>query len=235
MSSPEICVNVVAGSVTVDGTAQSLTRLERRLVFALAVLGRWVEPRTLRTLIWPNGSEEAHGSVWTAVHRTRRRLRAQAIVSGPRGYTLSEGVRVDIWEARTILSRRREGHALTDERLVWALRFFRSCEPGRWGAGATLDLPEEAERRVRSLFLELGDVVAEALLLRGDPTAALDVCDALLAFDDCDERAWGHVIKAHVAADNHAAAVRAFSACRRTLLHTLELEPSPALRALVAL
>ena len=102
-------------------------------------------------------------------------------------------------------------------------------------------LPGEDGEWLDALRLRLTDIrlraiecLAEIWIERGDlALAARDATEAI-GIDPFRESAHRLLIRAHLAAGDHGAAVRAYDACRRQLAEELGVEPSPDTVALVA-
>jgi DNA-binding SARP family transcriptional activator len=91
-----------------------------------------------------------------------------------------------------------------------------------------------AEReRLRQLRLHLLEQRAERLAGAGKYGLALEAAYAALCADPLRETAHRTIIGIHVAEGNTGEARRAFETCRRTLVHDLGVEPSPATASLV--
>ena len=96
------------------------------------------------------------------------------------------------------------------------------------------DWLEALRERLVDIRLRALECLGQAWLLRGD--AALAARDAMEAVrvDPYRESAHRLLIRAHVAAGDHAAAAHAYETCRRLLEDELSVEPSPETIALAA-
>jgi DNA-binding SARP family transcriptional activator len=170
------------------------------------------------------------------LHRLRAHLRRDdAVVRDGDGYRLHPDANVDLWEIERTMAavRTREGLSETDRitlRRIWeSLRLARPSrmEPWEWFA--------PVERRLGEFRIEIGHRLAIDALARNSPHEAIGFAEDMIAYDSCDEPARDVAIRAHLALNDRAAAMRQYRQYRETLLAELQCEPSAALRALVGL
>ncbi len=84
----------------------------------------------------------------------------------------------------------------------------------------------EERERLASLFLEHADRLAVSLLEQGNYQAAIDLCQRILAQDNCWERAYRLLMQAYHALGDRGQAVRAYQRCAQTLRAELDVTPS---------
>ncbi len=84
-----------------------------------------------------------------------------------------------------------------------------------------------AEReRLAVLFLQSADRLSSLLLARGQPERAIQVCERILAQDNCWERAYRLLMLAYDRMGNHGQIARTYQRCRQNLEQELEVAPS---------
>ncbi|MFZ5816111.1 MAG: BTAD domain-containing putative transcriptional regulator [Bacillota bacterium] len=121
-----------------------------------------------------------------------------------------------------------EEHA--EERLEQALALYR----GDFLEDALYDEWAIAEReRLRRLYLEATDALAQIHLNRGRWPECLALCDQLLARDNCWENAYRMMILCHARAGEKARAVQVYQRCKTVLQESLGVRPSQETVALL--
>jgi LuxR family transcriptional regulator, maltose regulon positive regulatory protein len=84
----------------------------------------------------------------------------------------------------------------------------------------------EERERLRQLYLRSAERLAQALLGEQEPEAALAVCQAMLARDDCWEQAYRLQMLAYEALGNRAQALRSYRRCTECLQTELGVAPT---------
>ena len=95
-------------------------------------------------------------------------------------------------------------------------------------------LPEEryetfaaAEReRLAVLFLRAADRLSEAYVQCGKAGEAVELCQRILAIDDCWERAYRHLMSAYHLLRDHGMVARTYQHCVQTLRQELDVAPA---------
>lgn len=88
---------------------------------------------------------------------------------------------------------------------------------------------------MRQLYLETATKAAEIFLAQDDadaPAEAIELCQKMLAVDNCWEAAYQVLIRAYLGQENHAQALRVFERCTATLRDELNVAPMPETLAL---
>lgn len=80
--------------------------------------------------------------------------------------------------------------------------------------------------RLKRLFLEAADALAQVYLARGRYQECLAMCDTILSRDNCWENAYRLMIICHARAGDKARAVQAYDRCKETLHKCLGVRPS---------
>jgi LuxR family transcriptional regulator, maltose regulon positive regulatory protein len=90
----------------------------------------------------------------------------------------------------------------------------------------------EERERLQSMFLENADRLAEAYIDQKRFANALEVCQRLLANDNCWERAYRHLMLAYAGLGDHGQVGRVYQRCVQTLKKELDVAPSPETQSL---
>ncbi|MGB4241925.1 MAG: bacterial transcriptional activator domain-containing protein, partial [Kiritimatiellia bacterium] len=92
----------------------------------------------------------------------------------------------------------------------------------------------EERERLRGLYLRAAERVARALADRGAWTEVIEVCEAMLARDNCWEEAYRLLMTAQARLGNRPQALRTYQRCVEALLAELDVEPSEETRRVYA-
>lgn len=230
-------VNVVAGTIAVDGKAVTLATRELELIVALALKRDATSRARLASMVWPDVEEvSARNALSVCLHRLRSHLgRDDVIVRDGDGYRLHSDASVDLWDIERTAASLRVREALTEtdrstlHRMWESLRIERPSRMTQWEWFAPV------ERRLGEFRIEIGHRLALDALQRRAPHEALAYAEDMIAYDSCDEPARDIAIRAHLELDDRAAAMRQFRQYRETLIAEMQCEPSAALRELVGL
>ena len=209
--------------------------IERKALGLLVFLGASAAPvsrEAAATLLWPEADPEASRA------RLRRLLHKIAAATGVRA-VLADRLSLRLDRAHAPESDARAFEAAAD---AGALDRAAGLYVGDFLAGFHLpDCPEFEEwalyRReaLRGRFIQVLERLIEHASEDFDAEAKLRHANRLVALDPLNETAHRHVIAAHLAAGNAAAAARQLALCARLLHDELGVEPEPATRALLSL
>jgi DNA-binding SARP family transcriptional activator len=232
-SAAPLDVELAAGAVRVHGRETALAGREAELLFALASRREATARTRLAALLWPEtGEDAARNALSVCLHRLRRSLGADAVVRDGDGYRLGDGASVDLWDFERKLAAVRDG-ALDESgraklgQIATQLEASRPDRMERWEWFAPV------ARRLDAIRVEVAQRLGIDALERGDPRDALERAAAVLAHDPFDEPAREMIIRAHLALDDRAAALRSYRQYREMLRTELQCEPSPALTRMV--
>ncbi|MEW5956564.1 MAG: BTAD domain-containing putative transcriptional regulator [Chloroflexota bacterium] len=89
------------------------------------------------------------------------------------------------------------------------------------------DWCSEERERLLTLYLRTADRLAHTLVERQQWAEAIQVCQSILAHDDCWEQAYQLMMIAYARLGNRARVLRTYQRCVNRLQHQLGLEPSP--------
>ena len=212
-------LSVYRGVLLLGASPVAVTGRELELLCYLALHRAPIASSQLAEAIWPDRDARAAASaLQTTISRLRKKLPPDTILAERRRYALGEKLRTDIEELRSAVRARDIGEL---ERLRACLAAtipvtLRRCE---WFA--EFDLWLEGLRR--DAFVDLG----EAMLARGELPRALAIADDLRRLAPFDESGYLLAIRAHLAANDPAAARRVYADCRRAIERELGLSPSP--------
>lgn len=142
-----------------------------------------------------------------------------------RTYGLRPGA--DLWlDAEQFTQQvRRFMHTTPDiEELQQAIRLYQ----GDYLPDTLYELWSAEEReRLAALFLETADRLAELLLERERFAEVIDLCQRILAQDNCWERAYRHLMLAYGRLGDRGQVARTYRRCLQTLDEELDVKPSP--------
>jgi DNA-binding SARP family transcriptional activator len=228
-----ITVDVLDGTIVKDAAPVAMSSRERAIVMALAVHRRGLSRERLAHLIYADSAPDSRGDgIKVYVHRLRRRLSPEFIVSRDRTYALGQEVRVPASEAGS-----KECNDLARlsadglERLRLHARALRSPVPSaledyEWFVTFALN----HQRIGRRIALD----VAHELARRRRYADAIDVGTELTFEDPCDEEAWEEIIRSQLAIGQRSAALHGFRFLRCALQADLGMQPSATLAALLS-
>jgi DNA-binding SARP family transcriptional activator len=223
-------VEFASGVVRVDGRDVRLAGREAELLFALASRRESLARTQLAAQLWPELDEpSALNAMSVCLHRLRRSVGAGAIVRDGEGYRLCDGARVDVWEIeRTLGAMRLRGWLDENARSVLTgfSEHLNAPSPARMERWEWF---EPQARRIDALRVDVTHRLGADALERGDAYGALARANEILARDPFDEPAREMAIRAHLAMDDRAAAMRCYRQYRELLHAELQSEPSPHL------
>jgi len=84
----------------------------------------------------------------------------------------------------------------------------------------------EERERLSALFLETADALTEALIAQKNYAQAIDICQRILAQDNCWERAYRHLMLAFNGLNDKGQVGRTYQRCVQTLRDELEVSPA---------
>ena len=202
--------------------------------------GRWLQRDEIVDRLWPSlGPDAALRDFKVALNALNRAIEPGHHPDDPFAFVAREGT----------------AYRVRPEADLWmdATEFERVCEAGLHGplSGSGADetlghlraalrlytgdyLPDalyddwsaETRERLLTLYLRAADRLAGALIDRGQYDEALTACQAILAHDNCWERAYRQMMLAYVRQGNRPQAVRAYQRCVQTLKTQLDVAPS---------
>jgi LuxR family transcriptional regulator, maltose regulon positive regulatory protein len=85
----------------------------------------------------------------------------------------------------------------------------------------------EERERLATLFLETADRLAEMLLAQERYAEVIELCQRILAQDNCWERAYRHLMLTYERLGDRGQVGRTYQRCLQTLRHELDVSPSP--------
>jgi two-component SAPR family response regulator len=94
------------------------------------------------------------------------------------------------------------------------------------------DWPATQRQRLRHLYLVTAERLARHLFQAKAWDEAYEICQAILARDNCWEAAYRLLMRVHAAQGNHTLLHSTYQRCAATLLEELGVEPSPSTQAL---
>ena len=250
-SEADACPPIMAGSAELAVCLLGRFRLFRRgqllegwhgsktprvVRYLFAQRGRPVPRDVLIDLFWPDvDPETARRNLHQAIYVVRKALRAacdpnQLILFADEAYAVNTSAGMwcdaDEFEACARAGRRAE-RELREEHAIAA---YESAERS-YGGEFLEDSPYEdwtiAERdRLRLVYLDVANRLAELKLAKGDVEAALDLSRRALLRDSSDEAAHRCALRCHGAAGNRSLVIRQYEACVNALDRAYGLGPT---------
>jgi DNA-binding SARP family transcriptional activator len=234
---PVLEVALASGRVFVRGVEVSLSDREFALMVALSIRREPVPRNRMAEMLWPDlDPYAARNALSVCLHRLRGHLGSdEIIVRAEDGYALGLQACVDLWEIQRLVTavRNRPMLSPSDIRMLSeAFEKLRARRPERmlqweWFIGT--------DRLLNEARLEIGGRLAKHALAQADWLRALELSEAMIQCDPCDEAARHIAISAHLALGDRGSALRQYRRYREVLLEELQLEPSLELKHLVGL
>jgi DNA-binding SARP family transcriptional activator len=160
--------------------------------------------------------------------------RRDAIERDGDGYRLHAHASVDLWELDRISNVMRKKGTLRERDREMLERMWRTLGDDPPIRAEAWEWFEPTARRLRDFRIELAHRLGEDALARADAVTATDYARAALELDPCDEVAAEIGIRAQLAGNDRAAAMRIYRQYRSALRTELGAEPSSSLSELVA-
>ena len=200
------------------------------LLIYLAEAGGPVAREVAATLLWPETDEEAaRARLRRTLHKVRIAFGSEVIAATGASLSLHSALSVEV-------NSKVFEHACNVGPLDEAADIY----TGDFLAGFSLpDCPEFEEwvffRReaLRSRLVQALERLIEAKIAGGEPRTAVVHATRLVGLDPLSESAHRHLIRAHLAAGDRAAAERQIESCALLLREELGITPDPATLALV--
>lgn len=228
-------VEVLSGVVRRNADPVRLTSREREIAIAVAVQRAPISVEALAEMLYPDRDPE-HGCSMAKVyvHRVRRRVDPDLIVTRDGGYCLGSAARVDVANPEAQLKALSWTPYLTPEEAermrVLARRLRTEIRTPllryEWYAAMVTRL-----RRIgHDIALTLARKAFEAGMVR----EAIGIARELTYDDECDEEAWEYILRGQLALGQRGAALRAFRLYESALAKELQTIPSPSISGLFA-
>ena len=202
-------------------------RLGLLAYLTLATKSGFIHRDTLMGMFWPESSQDrARNSLRQSLHRLRRALGAEVIV------TNGEGIRVDhaeLWCDATAFQQ-----ALDEDDTGAALELY----TGELLPGLYLSECGEFEmwlEQERARLKHSAEAAVSALVDNGelDPTRAIPILRRALSWNRYDERTLRRLVSLLAASGDRADAIREYQAFRQLLAEDLAVDPSPETETLM--
>ncbi|MBB5640761.1 AfsR/SARP family transcriptional regulator [Cryobacterium roopkundense] len=210
-----------------EGQAMDVGARQQRVITSLALLG--VRPRHfIATLLWPDGSEiQAAGNLRASLFRISHELPSLLCTTEP--LRLGDDVAVDVHRLRRLIGTIMDSRDTVVPRTT--MEHLRTAEllPGWYEDWVVCEQELLQHERVDAL-----EVVAKRYLAHGDSGHALGAARAAAAIEPLRESVQLLLVRAHLAADNQASAVRVYQDFCATLRRELGVAPSPRFAALLS-
>jgi DNA-binding SARP family transcriptional activator len=202
---------------------------EERVTALLALRGAQSRAAVAGTL-WPDSTEvRARANLRTSLMRLRA-VDEGLVKTGRTAVTLGTQVTVDVWRLLDCLDQVEHARRYDGLDLHTTLEVLEGREllPGWYDDWVLFERERLHHRRIRAL-----ESLAQYLLDIGDAALAISFAEEALALEPLLESAATLVVRAHLAARNHSAALTQFQRYRRLLDGELGIPPSRELVDLV--
>lgn len=226
-------VAILRGEVERGGAPIKLSNREMELVTYLASRRRFCASEEIVEALWDRDRED-DTVLRVYVTRVRAKLGFAAIAASEKGYALDPAVTIDLDGFERALTHARRKSALAppmrDELKSQFSALSRAMPPRmlRWKWFASTQL------RVDDVLRETGLLLGRDALANKNVQDAMGFAERLLERDTCDEPARELLIRAHLAMDDRAGALRELRKYRKVLAAELGAEPSEAIEKLVS-
>ena len=212
------------------------------LKYLVAQRGASVAKDVLMDLFWADVEPEAarrnlHQAVYSLRQTLRRRdPNVQYIQFEHNQYSLNPALQVWVdveeFEQQVQAGRRLE----TSGQLAEAMRAYAAAVSLYAGDFLAEDLYEDRPRprrqQLRMLFLETANRLSDEYYHQAEHTAAIALCQQMLALDNCLEEAHRRLMQIYLAQGQRHLAIRQYHLCTQALAEELDVPPAEETRAL---
>ena len=94
--------------------------------------------------------------------------------------------------------------------------------------------PRPQRERLRTTYLDIADRLSEYHRRQGEYTAAIALCQKVLALDNCVEEAHRRLMRCYLAQGQRHLAIRQYHTCVQALAKELDVPPADETRSLYA-
>lgn len=240
------------GSVEIEPREWRRDKARQLFHLLLTQRGRPLQREEIVERLWPELTPEAANRDFkVALNALNRVLEPAREPESPSAFVAREGAaysvrpEADLWldtleferecEAglRLIESRSEPPGEAALDRAILHLQAAQRLYGGDYLPEATYeDWASDERERLRTLFLRAAARLAAALIERGRYDEGLEVCQAILARDECWEQAYRLMMVAFARQGNRPQAFRIYQRCESVLREELNVSPSPATVAL---
>jgi len=212
--------------LTMNGEPVDVGARQQRVLTALALLG--VRPRHfIANLLWPDGSElQAAGNLRASIFRICHELPGLIRIRDP--LTLDETTTIDVQNLRRLIGDITDlQHTAQKSRTIELLRTA-DLLPGWYEDWVVSEQELLQHERVDAL-----EVLAREFIATGDTGHALIAARSAAAIEPLRESVQMVLVKAHLATDDRASALRVYQHFRAGLHRELGVSPSPRFAELI--
>jgi len=215
-------------------------RRPARLIFQLLVTHRHklLERDQISEALWPEADPiTAQQNFKIALNALYSVLEPGRTAGAESAYVIRDGASygirpyADLWIDADQFVREIKAARGDPDRLQHALALYQ----GEYLPDARYETWAAGEReRLATIFLENADRLAEQLIDRARYGEAIDLCQRILAQDNCWERAYRHLMSAYHGLGDRGQIARTYQTCCQALREELDVEPAPETNALYA-
>lgn len=221
-------IRVTRAEVERNGTLLDLARRERQVAATIAAFRRPVSAAILGERLFGESDGDSVNAVRVAVHRLRKAIAAEAVLSVADGYVLGDDVLVDRDEALLLLARSRKGEAID---AAWAVEVACGlrCDPAP--CIARYEWFDDVARSCALVGGELLIAVGRQRLAAGAALSAAELAEDMLLEDPCDEEACALAIDAWTQLGSTSRVARARRRYAKALNDVLGISLTPTVGA----
>jgi LuxR family transcriptional regulator, maltose regulon positive regulatory protein len=241
------------GDVEIEPREWQRDKARQLVQLLLTQRGRWLQREEIVDRLWPDLAPEVVGRDFkVALNAMNRALEPARAQEAAFAYVAREGTtyrfrpEADVWiDAVAFEQSCENGLRLTErhptnyapdappdpaiEQAISSLRAALNLYEGDYLPDALYeDWATEERDRLLTLYLRGADRLAGLLIDGGHNSAAIDICQRILARDPCWERAYRLAMFAHTRQGNRSLALRTYQRCASALCDELGIDPGPA-------
>ncbi|MGD8466552.1 MAG: BTAD domain-containing putative transcriptional regulator [Anaerolineae bacterium] len=217
-------------------TARDWQREKARQIFQLLLTyrGQWFYREQIVDHLWPHlPPDAAERDFKVALNALTKALEPQRPRGAPSFFVVRRGTVYGLNPAAHIVVDTDDFQRLAGSDEVAALRQALALYEEDYLPDSLYEDWSAAERqRLRHLYLTTAERLARHLLQDGSWHEIIEICQVILARDNCWEAAYRLLMQVYAAQGNHTLLHSTYQRCSATLQEELGLEPSPSTQAL---
>jgi LuxR family maltose regulon positive regulatory protein len=221
--------------------SQGWRRAKARQLFQILLTYREapLDREQILEFLWPEmDAASAQRNFKVALNTLNRVLEPERTAGSESAFILREGTTyalrpgADLWlDAQTFTETIHQAEIVLERDPVQGMRMLETAldlYQGDYLPDARYETWAVAEQEhLAALFLRTADRLANLLIQHQRYEDTIDICQRILAFDNCWERAYRHLMVAYDYLGDHGQVARTYQRCVNTLQQELDLSPTP--------
>ena len=221
--------------------SQGWRRAKARQLFQILLTYREapLDREQILEFLWPEmDAASAQRNFKVALNTLNRVLEPERTAGSESAFILREGTTyalrpgADLWlDAQTFTETIHQAEIVLERDPVQGMRMLETAldlYQGEYLPDARYETWAVAEQEhLAALFLRTADRLANLLIQHQRYEDTIDICQRILAFDNCWERAYRHLMVAYDYLGDHGQVARTYQRCVNTLQQELDLSPTP--------